>query len=103
MMDTLIQSLKTWNPENPSSLVDAIQEILLAFQHYHEKLIKNSSIHTIQFEYSTLANVEGLEYLYNKEEREMKLLVPLTIDPKLLKQYSTDRKLIYIFLALIKL
>jgi len=75
-----VSSLKKWNANNPGGLLSIITELIGLYKEYQKKLIKNYPSQRMQFEFGTIAEIEGVEYLIDKEQLEFHCLVPIPLN-----------------------
>jgi len=88
------KSLKLWNPANPNALLDIVLELFEQVKNYWKKLVRECRDDRMQFEYSTISTLTGVDFMYEQKERgtEVSCMIPVSLDMR------TDEKPPFLFL-----
>lgn len=72
-----VGALLQWTPQRQDALVHILAEMLELFKTYQKQQIREYPSPRLQFEFSTLENIEGIEFWFNKAKWEVYCLVPI--------------------------
>jgi BRCA1-A complex subunit BRE len=74
-----IIAMKKWTANNPRALLTIVLELLELYKDYQKQLIQKLPSERLHFEFSTIGDIEGVEFLLvTKEQAEVHCLIPIT-------------------------